>query len=143
MEQDIKDAYLYQLALLKTDPHIMSSYGRYYKAAVQARSALIRELRFKGVSGVLRAEMNTVLDKHVPDYKDYLWAKDPTCQLCYVRIETRKDATLDHIFPKSKGGTSEIENLQLAHGRCNVMKSDKIDFTLWKNQFPLAFNYKK
>lgn len=35
-----------------------------------------------------------------------------------------KDITFDHILPKSKGGDDELENLQLAHFRCNQTKSN-------------------
>lgn len=36
-------------------------------------------------------------------------------------------ATVDHIIPVSKGGhPSDIENLQLAHNRCNRLKSDNL-----------------
>jgi 5-methylcytosine-specific restriction endonuclease McrA len=34
--------------------------------------------------------------------------------------------TIDHIFPKSKGGTDNLNNLQFTHKRCNSIKGDKI-----------------
>lgn len=34
--------------------------------------------------------------------------------------------TVDHIIPISKGGTYDIENLQLAHESCNLMKVDAL-----------------
>jgi 5-methylcytosine-specific restriction endonuclease McrA len=33
-------------------------------------------------------------------------------------------ATIEHLDPKSKGGTNELENLRLCHGRCNWMMGD-------------------
>lgn len=50
------------------------------------------------------------------------------CQLCGKRV--RKDlpvsddraASLDHILPRSLGGTDDIDNLQLAHRICNSIK---------------------
>lgn len=36
------------------------------------------------------------------------------------------DISIDHIYPKSRGGSNEIDNLQLAHCKCNSQKSDTI-----------------
>lgn len=32
--------------------------------------------------------------------------------------------TIEHLQPRSKGGTSELENLCLCHGRCNRLLAD-------------------
>jgi 5-methylcytosine-specific restriction endonuclease McrA len=54
------------------------------------------------------------------------------CQICKEPIDltlartSRFGATIDHIIPLSKGGTDEIDNLQLAHWICNNQKSDKL-----------------
>lgn len=39
---------------------------------------------------------------------------------------TTNNLTIDHIIPRSKGGTSRYENLQVLCGKCNVKKADKI-----------------
>jgi 5-methylcytosine-specific restriction endonuclease McrA len=49
------------------------------------------------------------------------------CQYCGVKIE-RKDATLDHVMPVSKGGKSTWENCTTACGPCNAAKSDKLGY---------------
>ena len=46
------------------------------------------------------------------------------CKICKCIFESKKDVTLDHIIPISKGGDDEISNLQLAHFECNQMKAD-------------------
>jgi 5-methylcytosine-specific restriction endonuclease McrA len=46
------------------------------------------------------------------------------CQYCGKAIE-RKEATLDHVQPVSKGGTSTWENCTTACGTCNASKSDQ------------------
>jgi len=47
------------------------------------------------------------------------------CQYCGVEID-RKDATLDHVMPVSKGGKTTWENCTTACGTCNADKADKI-----------------
>jgi 5-methylcytosine-specific restriction endonuclease McrA len=39
------------------------------------------------------------------------------CWLCGKPLDG--DATLDHVVPRSKGGSDALANLKLAHGRCN------------------------
>ena len=36
---------------------------------------------------------------------------------------------VDHIIPRSRGGSDELDNLQLLHYKINIRKSDKIDDT--------------
>ncbi len=58
------------------------------------------------------------------------------CGICGKRVNKRLkypdplSPSLDHIIPLSKNGTHTYDNVQLAHLRCNLRKSDKIDFTL-------------
>ena len=49
------------------------------------------------------------------------------CQYCGIKID-RKDATLDHVIPVSKGGKSTWENCTTACGPCNANKSDKLGY---------------
>ncbi|HCQ23657.1 MAG TPA: hypothetical protein DIT52_00490 [Flavobacteriaceae bacterium] len=44
------------------------------------------------------------------------------CQQC----GSRTDLTIDHIFPFSRGGGKEPNNLQMLCHRCNAKKSDAI-----------------
>lgn len=46
------------------------------------------------------------------------------CQYCGTHIE-RKDSTLDHVLPTSKGGKTTWENTVTACGPCNADKADK------------------
>lgn len=45
------------------------------------------------------------------------------CYLCGKPI-TNGDMTMEHLIPKSKGGSSRVDNLALVHGRCNTRKGD-------------------
>ena len=68
-----------------------------------------------------------------------LWIQqEGVCALCggpmlrnrfqapHARIWARERATLDHIWPKSKGGKDTAENLQLAHAHCNKVKGNHV-----------------
>ena len=46
----------------------------------------------------------------------------PECPHCRKAIKTQDELTIDHIVPRSKGGTDNVENLQPMHKKCN---SDK------------------
>lgn len=46
------------------------------------------------------------------------------CAICGKSITEMKDCTIDHIKPLSKGGTTTLENCQLAHAKCNSIKGD-------------------
>jgi 5-methylcytosine-specific restriction endonuclease McrA len=45
-----------------------------------------------------------------------------TCQYCGVR---RHDLTIDHIIPRSRGGTDAWDNVVAACLKCNVKKGDR------------------
>lgn len=47
------------------------------------------------------------------------------CALCRLPIISEQQATVDHDIPRSKGGRSNLRNLQLAHKSCNGRKSNK------------------
>jgi len=48
-----------------------------------------------------------------------------TCQYCGRRLD-RSDLTLDHVIPRSRGGTSTWTNIVLACVRCNMKKGDRL-----------------
>ena len=47
------------------------------------------------------------------------------CQYCGRHFE-RGELTLDHVTPRSRGGTSTWENIVLACLDCNIRKSDRL-----------------
>lgn len=56
-----------------------------------------------------------------------------TCGICGDPVDmslSRSDGlmcpSVDHIMPRARGGTHDPENLQLAHLRCNMAKSDRL-----------------
>ena len=58
-------------------------------------------------------------------HKDLIYGKQSgQCGGCMVMFPKR-NLTIDHIYPKSKGGTDHIENLWLLCGACNSSKGTK------------------
>ena len=47
------------------------------------------------------------------------------CALCGKDMEL-SEVTLDHRYPRSRGGGDQLSNLQAAHGRCNSAKGSRI-----------------
>lgn len=45
-----------------------------------------------------------------------------------LRHPDQMRASVDHVIPFSRGGTHSPDNLQLAHLRCNHVKSDRLDY---------------
>lgn len=59
-----------------------------------------------------------------------------TCGICSKHIDTSikypnpMSATVDHILPRSLGGTNDVDNLQPSHALCNSTKQDRIGFRI-------------
>ena len=47
------------------------------------------------------------------------------CPLC-KKFLGKRNGNVDHIIPKSKGGTDNLDNLQFTHKGCNSKKGNKI-----------------
>lgn len=45
------------------------------------------------------------------------------CFVCGKHVK-EKNATLEHIIPKSKGGTDEMDNLSISHYQCNQRRGN-------------------
>lgn len=65
-----------------------------------------------------------------------LYARDNwTCQICRDPVDYTADPnsdwypSIDHIVPRSHGGTHEWENLRLAHTWCNSVRGDMSHYT--------------
>lgn len=55
-----------------------------------------------------------------------LYSADPYCYWCEKRFTSFREATLEHIYPKSKGGKDTKGNLTLACKTCNLKKGNKV-----------------
>lgn len=60
--------------------------------------------------------------------KDNLMEEDVYHFTLYgIKDDKEINMTIDHVLPKSKGGTNEIQNLQTMCYTCNERKSDKLE----------------
>ena len=62
------------------------------------------------------------------DVETKIHAQDGACGICGGLLGEK--VHLDHIVPLSKGGPSTYENMQVAHPWCNLIKSNKLNFTI-------------
>ncbi len=56
-----------------------------------------------------------------------VWERDDyCCQYCGKKITSKSDLQTDHVFPESRGGKTEYENMVTACFDCNQKKADRI-----------------
>ena len=48
------------------------------------------------------------------------------CCICSLEIKRRKDATAQHVIPRSKGGLTTMANLRPAHSWCNYGAGNRV-----------------
>jgi len=46
------------------------------------------------------------------------------CAICGIEFKDFEESTVDHIIEISRGGGNDMDNLQLAHQKCNNEKSN-------------------
>lgn len=83
--------------------------------------------------------IDQVLDRHYgyvqtgmreETLREYLMKRDRgRCGICRKPVRATSGPmrpSIDHIWPRSLGGSDDLENLQLAHYRCNLSKHNKV-----------------
>lgn len=101
------------------------------------------DLTVRGRRGQLRKVLTKFCRPCKRDYAKYkisaqeLALRDGTnCGICGLPVDMRLTRasgldcpSVDHIRPRSQGGTHDPANLQLAHLRCNMAKSDRVSMS--------------
>lgn len=59
--------------------------------------------------------------------KNLLTRQKGKCSICNCEFITADSMEVDHIIPRSKGGSDQSKNLQLVHRQCHVQKKTKMD----------------
>lgn len=73
----------------------------------------------------------TLADLGRKETVNYLIERDGLkCQIYFCkdpyRFTEKNFLTVDHVVPKSKGGSDHVSNLVIAHMRCNTIKGDRL-----------------
>jgi 5-methylcytosine-specific restriction endonuclease McrA len=64
-----------------------------------------------------------------------LWENLPICFVCLKLIENYEECTIEHIIPKSKGGTDQLKNLAVSHQNCNYQRGHSKVKEEWFSKF--------
>ena len=77
-------------------------------------------------------------------YKNNKWKMQSGnfCWYCGKEVESKSELTADHIFPRSKGGESSMDNLVLVCKSCNSSKNN-MDLLEWyferRKEYPMPY----
>lgn len=88
---------------------------------------LILATEFDHKKDKAKTDIDKLFGGKIPSQKEILYLKYPNCALCGHKFVNIEEATKDHIRPKSKGGSNDITNLQLACAMCNSKKGNRWD----------------
>lgn len=61
-----------------------------------------------------------------------LWEKIKICFVCRDKILRYEDSSIEHVIPKSKGGTDRYRNLTLSHRKCNSKRGNIACRLVWE-----------
>ena len=79
----------------------------------------------KFTTGIILGKMKKI-DRSPKITKRNVWSRDRgACQYCATNLSL-SEATIDHVVPKSKGGSHAWTNVALACSKCNQKKGSKL-----------------
>lgn len=59
-------------------------------------------------------------------FKKILWSKQRRCRWCNLPFSSINDATIEHLIPRSRGGSNQLDNLSLSHEKCNQERGNSL-----------------
>lgn len=63
-----------------------------------------------------------------------MWKNYPICFVCHKLIQDYSECSLEHVVPKSLGGTNQPRNLSISHRNCNSHRKNICCPLLRENQ---------
>ena len=100
-----------------------------FKLVNHADTKIVRHIKVKGVASPLDGNLiywSSRMGKHpeMPRSKAFLLRRQKgKCNRCGLYFREGDRLELDHILPKSNGGTNQRDNLQLLHKHCHHNKT--------------------
>ena len=63
-----------------------------------------------------------------PKWKETQYPDGVFVRPCWIcgKLRTKAEATVDHVHPRSLGGTNDPKNYRIACGKCNQKKGSKV-----------------
>ncbi|MBR6658883.1 MAG: HNH endonuclease [Paludibacteraceae bacterium] len=101
------------------------SYSRFNKKIYDADCYKIRAKAFKAYKDGIW-QIHDLLKINISKMKN----NNNFCWYCLEEFDDFSELTIDHIFPRSKGGTNEVDNILLVCKHCNSSKRD-MDLLEW------------
>lgn len=82
-------------------------------------------LKVRFVSGIIAAKVKQFKHSAILSRRNLMLRDGGECQYCGVNVSL-KTGTMDHVIPRSRGGTHTWDNVVLACSKCNQKKADKM-----------------
>lgn len=83
-------------------------------------------MSFRAPEVIVLSNFNGRFSKEVRFSRRNIFERDEnSCQYCGRKFD-RGELTLDHVIPRSRGGSSTWENIVLACVKCNMRKGDRL-----------------
>jgi len=123
----IKKVWIENAKIVDPNDYSLHSWEDWVKMRPQNGEAYIQcvGFRLKVPEVVSMIEYDKMPETSVSFSRKSLFTRDKyTCQYCHIQPGV-KELTIDHVKPRSRGGTSTWENCVLACITCNRKKADK------------------
>lgn len=111
-------------AVLSGRAEIVESHASLWIGTSSGKISCPTKVRF--ITGVIASKIRAKDKGRSRPTKKALWHRDlGCCQYCQKKV-TIGSATIDHVIPKSRGGTHTWDNLVIACTKCNSKKGSDL-----------------
>jgi 5-methylcytosine-specific restriction endonuclease McrA len=124
LNADFRPLSTYPLSTIPADRAVKAVYEGTHVVVAEYDTVIRSPSTTMRLPSVLALKQYRKMPRRVPFTRFNVFLRDDfTCQYCGNEFEAR-DLTFDHLIPRSKGGTTEWENILAACCECNSKKAD-------------------